>query len=154
MIRTPIITFKVLALILLYLNYYNFAFQIILLPKAEAGKTRQDLSKIIYFVCVTCNFDFRGVLSPLLHEQFLCDNFYLTAFICRSTEPRLHEQFLCDKFYLFASERSFYTSTFYLKTKDWRLETMAEIKKIANFMCCVVSSTRTIFCMWQFLFAT
>ena len=36
-------------------------------------------------------------------------------------KPRLHEQFLCDKFYLFASVRSVYMSNFYLKTKDWRL---------------------------------
>ena len=30
----------------------------------------------------------------------------------RNFKPRIHEQFLCDKFYLFASECPIYTSTF------------------------------------------
>ena len=28
-------------------------------------------------------------------------------------------------------------SNFYLKTKDWRLGSTNDIKKIANFMCCL-----------------
>ena len=43
-------------------------------------------------------------------------------------KPRLHEQFLCDKFYLFASVRIVYTSNFYLKTKDWTLGSTDDIK--------------------------
>ena len=50
----------------------------------------------------------------------------------------LHEQFLCDKFYLFASLSHVYTSNFYLKTKDWRLGSTDDVKTIANFMCCLV----------------
>ena len=78
-----------------------------------------------------CSFT---LLKPSLHEQFLCDNFYLTIFICRS-KPRLHKQFLCDMFYIFASLRPVWTSNFYLKTKHWRLGSMDNIKKIASFMC-------------------
>ena len=62
-------------------------------------------------------------------------------------KPRPHEQVLCDKFYLFTSERSVYTTT---KIGDWELWMTS--KKLS--ILCVVSSTRTIFCMWQFLFAT
>ena len=50
---------------------------------------------------------------PRLHEQFLCDKFYLTIFICWG-KPRLHEQL------------------------DWKLGSMDDIKKNANFMCCLV----------------
>ena len=31
-----------------------------------------------------------------------------------------------------------YTNNFYLKTKDWRLGSMDDMKKIANFMWCLV----------------
>ena len=71
-----------------------------------------------------------------LHEQFLFENERLETgiygwhqkncqflFICQCT-PRLHEQFL-------------------LKTKDWRLESTDDIKKIANFMFCLVYTDKT-----------
>ena len=72
-----------------------------------------------------------------LHEQFLCDKFYLTIFIFWG-KPRLHEQFLCDKFYFFTDVNPVYTNKFYLKTKEWRLGPMDDIKKIVNFMRCLV----------------
>ena len=31
-----------------------------------------------------------------------------------------------------------YTSNFYVKTKDWRLASTDDVKKSANFMCCLV----------------
>ena len=54
-------------------------------------------------------------IKPRLHEQFLCDKFYLTIFICW-VKPLLHK------------------SNFYLKTKDWGLGSTDDIKKVANFM--------------------
>ena len=96
------------------------------------------LNRRIWIPFVELTFRAIGLVGfkPRLHEQFLCDNFYLTTFICWG-KPRLHEQFLCEKFYLLASLHK---------------QFLFENKKKMPILY-VVSSTRTIFCMWQFLFA-
>ena len=68
-----------------------------------------------------------------LDEQFLCDKFYLTIFICWG-KLRLQKQFLWTSFIKFASERPVYTSNLYLKTKDWRLGSEDDIKKLPIFV--------------------
>ena len=55
----------------------------------------------------------------------------------QTLKPRLHEQYLCDKFYLFASVLLVYKSNFSLKTKDWKLGSTDDIKN-AIFKCCLV----------------
>ena len=61
-------------------------------------------------------------------------------------KPRQHKQFLCDKFSLFARKCPVYTSNFYLKTKDWRLGSIDDVKKNANFMCCLVYTDNFFVC--------
>ena len=79
---------------------------------------------------VNCRSIFRDYLYLLDHPR--------TSIAKFRVKPRLHGQFLCDKIYLFASVHPVYTRNSYLKTKDWRHRSADDIKKTANFMCCLV----------------
>ena len=85
--------------------------------------------------------DLKPTLKPRLNEQFLCDKLYLPIFICWAISPVYTSNFFvtsCICQFLFAGVSPVYTNNFYFITKDWRLGSIDGIKKIANFLCCLV----------------